>query len=83
MSSYCIRLASPSCRWEHDDSYCQGLLKPSSQYYHGILEFTETAILDFLMGKPLMGTKEKWTMTPGFKLVPRILVYKITPGVKI
>ena len=37
-------------RWEVDDGYCQSLLQPSSEYYHGILEFTDTAIYDFLMG---------------------------------
>ena len=39
-------------RWEMDHTYCQRqLLKPSSEYYYGILEFTDTAIFDFLMGK--------------------------------
>lgn len=37
-------------RWESDSKYCQKLLKPNSEYYHGILEFTDTAIYDFLMG---------------------------------
>lgn len=25
-------------------------MRPDSEYYHGTLEFTETAIFDFLMG---------------------------------
>ena len=39
-------------RWEVDPSYCRGeLLKPTSEYYYGILEFTDTAVFDFLMGQ--------------------------------
>ena len=39
-------------RWESDNTYCQRqLLKPASEYYYGILEFTDTAVFDFLMGK--------------------------------
>lgn len=37
-------------RWETDARFCDKLLKPTSDYYHGILEFTDAAIYDFLMG---------------------------------
>lgn len=37
-------------RWEIDDGYCQQLLKPTSEYYYGILEFTDSCVFDFLMG---------------------------------
>ena len=39
-------------RWEADDSYCRTVvMKPGSDYYHGLLEFTDSCILDFLMGQ--------------------------------
>lgn len=39
-------------KWENDKTYCRRqLLKPTSEYFYGILEFTDTAIFDFLMGK--------------------------------
>ena len=39
-------------RWEKDATFCHDrLLEPTSEYYHGILEFTDAAIFDFLMGK--------------------------------
>ena len=37
-------------RWEKEDDYCQHLLQRSSRFYYGILEFTDTAIYDYLMG---------------------------------
>lgn len=38
-------------RWETDENYCNNrVMRPNSEYYHGTLEFTETAIFDFLMG---------------------------------
>ncbi len=38
-------------RWEIDGNYCRYLLlQKTSFYYYGVLEFTDTAIYDFLMG---------------------------------
>ncbi len=37
-------------RWETHSDFCQGLLQPTSEYYPGMLEFTDSAIYDFLMG---------------------------------
>ena len=48
-------LYSP-CRWEVDDSYCESKIisKPESEFYEGLLEYTDSSIFDFLMGKPVI-----------------------------
>ena len=33
-----------------DDGYCKRLLQPSSEYYYGVLEYTDSCVFDFLMG---------------------------------
>jgi len=39
-------------RWEKNKDYCkQHILKPESEFYYGLLEYTDTAMYDFLMGK--------------------------------
>ncbi len=39
-------------RWEKDNNYCKDvILKPSSEFYYGVLEYTDTAVYDFLMGE--------------------------------
>lgn len=40
------------CRWEKDNDYCKNvILDQSSDFYPGVLEYTDTAIYDFLMGQ--------------------------------
>lgn len=36
-----------------DDNYCNSniISKPDSEYFHGLLEFTDSCIFDFLMGQ--------------------------------
>ena len=48
-AEYCLS----NLRWETDDSYCSKniISKPESEYYHGLLEFTDSCIFDFLMGQ--------------------------------
>lgn len=39
------------CRWEKDKDYCKNvILDQSSDFYPGVLEYTDTAVYDFLMG---------------------------------
>ncbi len=45
---------SQTCRWEKDSSYCKTtVLDQSSEFYSGVLEYTDTAVYDFLMGECL------------------------------
>jgi hypothetical protein len=39
-------------KWEGDDYFCESniISKPESDYYNGLLEFTDSCIFDFLMG---------------------------------
>ena len=43
-------------RWEKEEDYCQQFLNPSSEYYHGLLEITDAAVFDFLMGTVILFT---------------------------
>ncbi len=48
----CLRCVCFIGRWEKDNSYCKDtVLKESSEFYHGVLEYTDTAVYDFLMGE--------------------------------
>ena len=45
------------CRWEVDNDYCLKMMRQKmSPYYHGLLEFTDTAIYDYLMGEEIGAT---------------------------
>ena len=39
-----------STRWETDESYCNSLLSPDSNYYHILPDIWDTTVFDYLIG---------------------------------